>query len=123
MRKSILTVALTFSTILCAAGSLHEVRFKKKVDPGALQARLSVSGFKVDHINCSAEDCILFLSSSESKDPSSVIRKYVYEDPLESRKKALASVSALYEKWKAKTITNEEKDELIARSMELLVSR
>jgi hypothetical protein len=90
-----------------------EIKFKKKVDPGALQRELTNAGFSIDYIQCVNDYCTIHLGQNEKKDPMTVVNKYIYVDPVANRLKKMAAVQALYAKWEAGTISAEEKDLLI----------
>ncbi len=53
------------------------------------------------------------MPNSEKKDPMPVVRKYVYTNPHELRRKKMAELRGLYDRWVAGTITESEKDRLI----------
>ena len=91
----------------------REVKFDKKIDVGALQAQLIAAGFKVSYIECSVTHCMITMPDSEKKDPMPEVRKYVYVDARELRVKKMAEMQALYDKWEAGTISDEDKDKLI----------
>lgn len=101
----------------------REVKFDKKVDPAALQMQLINAGFKISYIECSVSRCKITMPDSEKKDPIPEIRKYVHVDSLEARERKLVAMRALYEKWEAGTILNEEKDQLIRSSIGLVLGR
>ena len=103
--------------------SAREVKFEKKIDAGALQAQLVAIGFKISWIECSVNRCKVVMPDSEKKDPMPVIRKYVYIDPVEARRNKMTALQALYDKWEAGTITNEEKDQLIKQAVGMILGR
>jgi len=96
-----------------APPATNEVRFKKHVDPGALQKDLVDAGFGVNYIDCTQDDCAIHLLPNEHKNPMPIVDKYVYVDPLASRKQKIEQMKALQAKWEAGTITPEEKDTLL----------
>ena len=97
------------------------VRFKKKVDAGALQAQLVSAGFAIDFIECSVDNCTIHMPPTETKDPLPIVEKYVYVDPREAHQKKLTAMKALYDKWQAGTITNDEKDQLLKQLVALVL--
>ena len=101
----------------------REVKFDKKVDVGALQTQLIAAGFKVNYIECSATRCRITMPDTEKKDPMPEVRKYVYVDFHEVREKKMAGLRALYGKWEAGTISNEEKDQLIKGALGIVLGQ
>lgn len=107
-------IALTAGILLMSGlASAKDVRFKKQIDPGALQLELRQAGYSVDYINCSGVDCTVHMPDSEKKDPLPVIEKYVFVDPRQAQKQKNDRLLSLYAKWEAGTITSEEKDRLL----------
>ena len=104
-------------------GVERNIFFEKRVDVGALQKELIVAGFAVKYIQCSVDNCKIVLPPNETKDPLPVVEKYVYVDPAEVRRKKMANLHALYDKWEAKTITPEEREELIKQTLGIVLGR
>lgn len=104
-------------TLIVIAVPIHarDVSFKKKIDAGALQAQLVAAGFAVDYIDCSGEICTIHLAAKERKDPLPVVSRYVYVDPMESRRKNFERLRELYSKLDQGQITQLEKDELLKK--------
>jgi hypothetical protein len=63
------------------------------------------------------------MPDTEKKDPMPIVQKYVYVDAREVRRKNVEALQALYDKWQAGTITNEEKDQLIKQAVGMLLGR
>lgn len=123
--KMLTNCVLAFATIIAVTpfAFAREVKFDKKVDAGVLQAQLVAAGFKVSYIECSGTRCKVTMPDSEKKDPMPEIRKYVYVDAQELRSEKMSELRALYGKWEAGTITNDEKDQLIKATLGIVLGR
>ena len=119
MKQSVFLIVL----VCCQTIYAREVKFEKKVDAGALQAQLTASGFKISWIECSENRCKIVMPDSEMKDPMPIVKKYAYVDAREVRRKKVEALQALYDKWEAGTITNEEKDQLIRQAVGMMLNR
>lgn len=106
-----------------APATTREVRFKKKINAGILQAELRKAGFSVNYIQCSTDNCTIVMPVAETKDPLPIVQKHIYTDLTEARKKKYAALGALYDKWEAGTITSAEKDDLIRQAIGLMLGR
>lgn len=118
-----LVLASIFVFSISGTTSAREVKFDKRVDPSVLQTQLITAGFKVSYIECSGIHCKVTMPDAEKKDPMPEIRKYAYVDAQEIRMKKMSGLKALYGKWEAGTITNEEKDELIKAAVGMILGR
>ena len=96
-----------------AAAAALEYQFTKKVDVGALQAQLVAAGFAVDFTECSAENCTVHLKPGETKNPKSIVDKYVYIDRKAVRSQNLDKIKILAGKLDSGSISVSEKDELL----------
>ena len=117
---------IAIAVLLVGAGvsaSAREFRFRNRVDSEALHEKLVGAGFKITSIECYMEKCTIVMPDTEKKDPALVIEAYVAAESYGTYKKKLAALRALYEKWSAGTITNEEKERLIKQSRGVIFSR
>jgi hypothetical protein len=110
-----MTRTLLLLLLLPAMLSAREVHFNKLINPHILLSELKAAGFLFtpNNIICQGTKCILYLDDREAKDPSAIIAAHVYVDLRTQEKVRRDAIVALIKKWKAGTITAQEKDQLI----------
>lgn len=112
-RPALTVFLLIFGLLFPFNAIAREVRFDKQIDPGTLQQQLKAAGFQVQWIECSTIHCKIVLPDSEKKDPMPFVKKYEYVSPEQIRAKQRARMITLVDRLDGKTITQEERDELL----------
>lgn len=99
-------------SLLLSSCYARDVAFTKQVNPEVLQAELKAAGFAVKSIHRIGSRQWIVLDGAG--DPGAVIAAHVYVAPDAQVTAKREQAKALALKWRARTITAEEKDELLA---------
>lgn len=98
---------------------------QKRIDPEQLVVRLKEAGFGESVLQCppGRTRCVLHLSDNEKRSPLAVIDAYVFVDAEAMRAKKRSEISALVMKLKSGSITQEERDRILAWVTDQLLSQ
>jgi hypothetical protein len=113
------------ASLFTVSGQAREFAFTKPYRFTALdtlQAELVAGGFAVQRIACVADACTLYLDDAEAKNPSSTVAAHTWVDGAAMHAQLVQRIVTLAAKVKSGAATQAEKDEMLYRLVQLVVS-